>query len=203
LKQKGLLIVVSSPSGAGKTTVCGELLSRYSDIFLSVSATTRAPRPGEIDGKDYWFLSPEVFEARVASQDFLEHATVFGQRYGTLRAPVEAQLSLGRDVLLDVDWQGGRAISHRAKGPVVRVFILPPSVEELRRRLEGRGTDASHVIDGRMERARSEAQHWAEYDYVIVNRVVEETVRVLESIRIAEHAKRVNQPDLFDWTASL
>ena len=171
--RRGLMLVLSSPSGAGKTTLSRMLLDRYSTIELSISVTTRKPRPGEVDGRDYHFIDLARFDAMVARGDLLEWAEVFGNRYGTPRAPVERALSAGRDVLFDIDWQGTQQLREKGRADLVSVFVLPPSIPDLEARLRTRAQDADDVIHARMSKASDEMSHWAEYDYVIVNREVE------------------------------
>ncbi|OFX14396.1 MAG: guanylate kinase, partial [Alphaproteobacteria bacterium RIFOXYD12_FULL_60_8] len=171
--RRGLMFVLSSPSGAGKSTISRALLARHADLTLSVSVTTRPPRPGEVDGQDYTFVTTPLFEDMVARGEFLEHAKVFDNYYGTPRPPVEKVLASGRDVLFDIDWQGTQQVRDNARDDLVSVFILPPSVEELERRLHTRAQDSAEVVRKRMAKAGAEMSHWAEYDYIVVNRVLE------------------------------
>lgn len=204
MARKGLLLILSSPSGAGKSTLSRRLMDWDPSLAFSVSATTRAPRPGEIDGQHYWFHSRDSFQALIAQDAMLEHAEVFGNFYGTPRAPVEAAMAAGRDTLFDVDWQGGQQIRSSALGrDVVSVFILPPSIAELERRLNQRGQDSAAVIAGRMAKARDEISHWAEYDYVLVNRDLDETEAALRRILQAERDRRDRQPWLGDFVRQL
>ena len=201
--RRGLMLVLSSPSGAGKTTISRRLLERDSAITLSVSATTRPPRPGEVDGKDYHFVSDEAFGKMAAEDAFLEHAEVFGHRYATPKASVFAALEAGRDVLFDIDWQGTQQVAEQAPKDLVRVFILPPSTEELERRLRERAQDPEEVVQGRMAKAADEMSHWAEYDYVIVNRDIDESLAQVEAILTAERLRRERQRDLHGFVAEL
>ncbi len=203
LQRRGLMLVLSSPSGAGKTTISRLLLEREDDLTLSVSATTRKMRPGETDGKDYFFVTPEKFAEMVEGDELLEHATVFDNRYGTPRAPVEQALSNSRDVLFDIDWQGTQQVSAKAPNDIVRVFILPPSLEELERRLYARAQDSEEVVKGRMAKAADEMSHWAEYDYIIVNESVEKSVADVQAILSAERLKRDRKPGLDGFVRGL
>ncbi|MEI7610205.1 MAG: guanylate kinase [Rhodospirillaceae bacterium] len=203
IRRRGLLFVLSSPSGAGKSTISRRLLADNPMLSMSISATTRPPRPGERDGVDYQFVDHPRFEAMVAADAFLEHATVFSNRYGTPKAPVEAQLALGRDVLFDIDWQGTQQLAQSAEHDIVRVFILPPSAAELERRLRGRAQDAETVIAQRMSKANNEMSHWAEYDYVIVNDDLDASVTKVQAILTAERLKRRRQVGLPDFVTSL
>lgn len=192
--RRGLMFVLSSPSGAGKTTLSRRLLADDDGITLSVSATTRPPRKGETEGVDYYFVSPDRFAEMVAQDELLEWATVFGNRYGTPRAPVEAGLHAGRDVLFDIDWQGTQQLQQTdAASDLVRVFILPPDLAELERRLTGRATDPADVIAGRMARARDEISHWGEYDYILINDDAETCLGEIRSILHAERLRRKRQ----------
>ena len=198
------MFVLSSPSGAGKTTLSRRLLTDDGDITLSVSATTRTPRPGEVDGVDYYFVTPQRFAEMVAGDDLLEWATVFGNRYGTPRGPVEAALHEGRDVLFDIDWQGTQQLQQTdAASDLVRVFILPPDLAELERRLQGRATDAADVIAGRMARARDEISHWGEYDYILVNDNADLCLAELRAILKAERLRRKRQLGLADFVRGM
>ncbi len=203
MKRRGLLFVLSSPSGAGKSTIARMLLASEPELSLSVSATTRAIRKGEEDGRDYHFVSLDKFREMAANHEFLEWAHVFDQRYGTPRAPVDAMLSAGKDVLFDIDWQGAQQLHQIAGGDVVRVFILPPSMEELRRRLEGRATDAQEIIERRMSRADAEISHWDGYDYVLVNDDVESCYTKVKTILAAERLKRSRQTGLIGFIRKL
>lgn len=197
MQRTGLLIILSSPSGAGKSTLAQRLMQWDTDIRFSVSATTRAPRPGEREGRDYLFRSREDFSAMVAAGELLEHAEVFGNLYGSPRAPIEAAMQSGSDVLFDVDWQGGQQIRNSPLGASsVSIFLLPPGLPELRRRLEARGQDSPAVIDARMARSRDEISHWAEYDYVLVNNELDATESKLRSIVGAERLRRERQTGL-------
>ncbi|MEP2283509.1 MAG: guanylate kinase [Nitratireductor sp.] len=189
IKRRGLMLVLSSPSGAGKTTLSRRLLESDGNITMSVSATTRAARPGEVDGKDYYFLSTEDFGIMRNKGDLLESAKVFDNYYGTPRAPVEDALSEGRDVLFDIDWQGTQQLSESAKGDLVRVFVLPPSAQELERRLHSRAQDSKEVITRRMEKASDEISHYSEYEYIIVNDDPEKAFGELQSILQAERLR--------------
>jgi guanylate kinase len=202
--RRGLMFVLSSPSGAGKTTLSRRLLAEDGDITLSVSATTRPPRPGELDGVDYVFVTPERFADMVAADDLLEWATVFGNRYGTPRGPVEAALHEGRDVLFDIDWQGTQQLQQTdAASDLVRVFILPPDLAELERRLQGRATDPAEIIAGRMARARDEISHWGEYDYILVNDDADLCLAELRAILKAERLRRKRQLGLADFVRTM
>jgi guanylate kinase len=185
--------VLSSPSGAGKSTLARKLLEADDNMSLSVSATTRPPRPSEVDGREYKFLSKEQFEEMADRGEFLEHAMVFGNHYGTPRAPVEAMLIQGKDVLFDVDWQGARALRAAEPQDVVGIFILPPSMAELERRLRARNEDAEDVIKKRMARSIDEISHWEEYDYVLVNTLLEQALAQIKQILAAERLKRQRQ----------
>ncbi len=202
-QRRGVLFVLSSPSGAGKSTIARKLLAAEDDLSMSVSATTRAPRPGETDGKDYNFVDLEEFRRMASEHEFLEWAHVFGNRYGTPRAPVEAMLSAGKDVLFDIDWQGAQQLFQIAGGDVVRVFILPPSMAELRQRLVSRNTDSVEVIDARMARAAAEVSHWDGYDYVLVNDDVEDCFRKVQTILAAERLRRSRQTGLIGFIRKL
>lgn len=203
MKRKGLLIILSSPSGAGKSTLAKRLMAWDPTLRFSVSATTRAPRPGETDGKDYWFHSRAEFLSMVAAGDMLEHAEVFGNLYGSPREPVERAMAEGRDTLFDIDWQGGQQVKQAMRGDVVSIFILPPSIAELDRRLRSRAQDSDDVIAGRMAKSRDEISHWAEYDYVLVNDDLQATFESLKTILTAERLKRDRQPQLSAFVRSL
>ncbi|SET04394.1 guanylate kinase [Oceanicella actignis] len=203
-RRRGLLFILSSPSGAGKSTLSRRLLASDDAFVFSVSATTRAPRPGEVNGRDYHFLSREEFLRMVEAGQMLEHAEVFGNLYGTPRAPVEAALEAGRDVLFDVDWQGGQQLRNSPlKDAVVSVFILPPSIAELERRLRARGQDSPEVIAGRMAKARDEISHWAEYDYVLVNDDLDRCEAEIRAILAAERLRRERRPGLVGFVQAL
>jgi guanylate kinase len=197
------MLVLSSPSGAGKSTIARAILERDDALTMSVSATTRPPRPGEVDGTDYFFLALPTFEHMVADGRLLEHATVFDNRYGTPREPVEAALASGRDVLFDVDWQGTQQLKQNARADLVSIFILPPSQGELERRLQTRAQDSDEVVRRRMAKAANEMSHWAEYDYVIVNQVVDESVAAVASILAAERLRRDRQTGLHDFVGAI
>ncbi|WP_045390694.1 guanylate kinase [Falsirhodobacter sp. alg1] len=197
--RRGLLLILSSPSGAGKSTLSKRLMAWDPTIRFSISATTRAPRTGEVHGKDYDFRSRESFQDMVANGQMLEHAEVFGNFYGSPRGPVELAMAEGRDTLFDVDWQGGQQIRNSPLGrDAVSIFILPPSIAELETRLRGRGQDSDEVIAHRMAKSRDEISHWAEYDYVLVNSDLDRTEQDLRMILQAERLRRDRQPDLTD-----
>jgi guanylate kinase len=201
--RRGLMLVLSSPSGAGKTTLSRLLLERDPAIDLSISVTTRPPRPGEVDGRDYHFIDRAKFEAMIKAGELLEWAQVFGNGYGTPRGPVVAALAAGRDVLFDIDWQGTQQLSEKGRNDLVSVFVLPPSVPDLEQRLKMRAQDAPDVIRARMAKAADEMSHWAEYDYVVVNRVVEDAFADVRAILAAERLKRERQPGLSAFVRSL
>lgn len=190
--RKGLMLILSSPSGAGKTTLTRRLLNDYNDITMSVSATTRKPREGEVDGKDYYFVTHDAFNEMVNNNQMLEHATVFENSYGTPREPVEKALESGKDIIFDIDWQGAQQIS--GKEGVVRIFILPPSIDELRNRLKSRAQDSADVIAKRMSEAKNEISHWEAYNYVLVNDDLEVAYENLKNILKAERLKLSQQP---------
>ena len=203
IARRGLMLVLSSPSGAGKTTLSRRLLQADPQISMSVSATTRPKRPNEVEGTDYFFVTPETFEQMVRRDAFLEHATVFGNRYGTPRKSVEETLGQGRDVLFDIDWQGAQQLAQKIKDDLVRVFILPPSRAELERRLRSRAEDSEEVVARRMAEAGNEISRWSEYDYVVVNDDVQCAERQLEAILAAERLKRQRQSGLVEFVKKL
>ena len=194
VRRRGLLLVLSSPSGAGKTSISRRLLAEETNLTMSVSVTTRPMRPGEKDGTDYHFIDGGRFSAMVAAGDLLEHATVFDNSYGTPRQPVEAALARGADILFDIDWQGARQLRDSAlQNDVVSVFILPPSAAELHRRLVSRASDAQEVVRSRMAKASGEMEHWDAYDYVLVNRDLDESVAAVRAILTAERLRKDRQ----------
>ncbi|NTZ42591.1 guanylate kinase [Altererythrobacter sp. SALINAS58] len=197
------MFVLSSPSGAGKTTVAHKLLREDGAIAMSVSVTTRAMRPGEINGKDYIFTDRAAFEAMVENGEFLEWAEVFGNLYGTPKAQIKAGLKAGHDFLFDIDWQGTQQLYQRMEVDVVRVFLLPPSIAELERRLSSRGTDSVETIAGRMARARSEISHWDGYDYVVVNDDIDACFEKVRGILQSERMRRARQTGLVDFVRDL
>lgn len=202
--RRGLLIILSSPSGAGKSTLSRRVLEDDPDVTFSVSATTRARRPGEVDGQDYFFKTHEEFQALVENNGMLEHAEVFGNFYGSPSAPVEAAINAGKDVLFDVDWQGGQQILKTSlKDSVVSIFILPPSIAALEERLKKRGQDSAETIAGRMDKSRDEISHWAEYDYVLVNDDLDRAETNLRAILTAERLRRDRRPELVPFVQSL
>ena len=203
LEREGVLFVISSPSGAGKSTLSRMLLAANHGIEMSISVTTRPIRPGEVDGRDYHFVDSDRFEAMVADNLFLEWAQVFGNRYGTLKAPVDALLARGRDVLFDIDWQGAQQLHQRAGSHLVQLFILPPSLGALEQRLRSRATDSDDVIRGRMDRARNEISHWDSYDYVVINDDVDRCFAKVTTILAAERLKRKRQTGLIEFTRQL
>ena len=199
VQRRGLLLVLSSPSGAGKSTIATTLLDSEENLVLSVSATTRPKRPGEVDGTHYHFVDADKFAAMVDRDELLEHATVFGHRYGTPRAPVEAALERGQDILFDVDWQGAQQLEDRMPADLVQVFILPPSASELHGRLRSRASDSEDVVLHRMSRASDEMSHWIEYDYVVINQDLDESVESVRTILHAERLHRERQVGLGDF----
>jgi guanylate kinase len=203
MTRRGLLLILSSPSGAGKSTLSRMLMDWDPTLRFSVSATTRPPRPGESDGREYHFRSREDFQRMIAQGEMLEHAEVFGNFYGSPRAPVLAAMEAGTDTVFDIDWQGGQQIKQAMRGDVVSVFILPPSIAELDRRLRARGQDSEAVIAGRMAKSRDEISHWAEYDYVLVNAALDETFARLTTILSAERLRRERQPQLSAFVRAL
>ena len=203
IARRGMMLVLSSPSGAGKTTLAKRLLETDKNFTMSVSVTTRAKRPSEVHGKDYYFITPAEFAARVNRGELLEHATVFGNAYGTPRAAVEGVLAQGRDVLFDIDWQGTQQLKEKAREDVVSIFILPPSRNELERRLKARAQDAAEVVAQRMAKANDELSHWAEYDYVIVNDDIAAAEATIADIVGSERHKRARQPGLSEFVRTL
>jgi guanylate kinase len=202
-QRRGLLIVLSSPSGAGKTTISRMLLDADDEIAMSISATTRPMRPGEHDGKDYHFVDDVAFDEMIRDGEFVEWANVFDYRYGTPKAPVKDALREGRDILFDIDWQGARQLEPDFKGQLVTIFLLPPSMAELEERLRARGTDSDEVIGDRMRRAADEISHWAEYEYVLVNDEMDECLARVRAIIAAERSKRVRQTSLNEFVRGL
>ena len=201
--RRGLMLVLSSPSGAGKTSISRALLERDANLAMSVSVTTRPKRPGEVAARDYHFIDGEAFGLMVNRGQLLEHAKVFGHYYGTPRAAVEEALAVGRDVLFDIDWQGTQQLAEKARSDLVSVFILPPSTRELEKRLKTRAQDSDAVVAQRMAKAADEMSHWPEYDYVVVNRDLETSIRQVESILAAERVRRERQIGLAAFVKSL
>jgi guanylate kinase len=202
-RRRGLLIVLSSPSGAGKTTISRMLMDYDPSITMSVSATTRPMRPGEVEGRDYHFVTDPEFQRLIAADEFAEWAYVFDHRYGSPKEPIKDALKDGRDILFDIDWQGTQQLEYAFRTDLVRIFILPPSMAELRQRLVDRGTDSDEVIAERMRRAASEIGHWAEYDYVLINDDVERCSKVVQAIITAERLHRERQPYLMQFVREL
>lgn len=203
MTRRGLLLILSSPSGAGKSTLSRKLMAWDQDLSFSVSATTRSPRTGEVDGREYYFKTRAAFQAMVKDGQMLEHAEVFGNFYGSPRGPVEDAMTQGRDTLFDIDWQGGQQIKQAMRGDVVSIFILPPSIAELESRLRGRAQDSEQVIAQRMAKSQAEISHWMEYDYVIVNRDLDTAFGELVTILQAERLRRDRQPHLADFVRGL
>lgn len=203
VRRRGLMLILSSPSGAGKTTISRKLLAMEPLLTMSVSATTRPKRPGEVEGMDYQFIDPATFNLMINRQAFLEYAQVFGNYYGTPRATVEQALAEGRDVLFDIDWQGTQQLAESMSGDVVKVFILPPSTRELERRLKTRAQDSDEVVAGRMARAADEMSHYQEYDYIIVNTEIAASVASVQAILHAERLRRERQTGLGEFVKGL
>jgi guanylate kinase len=203
VERRGLMFVLSSPSGAGKTTLSRRLIERTPGLRMSVSATTRAKRPGEVEGKDYYFVKQKRFDSMMERGELLEWAVVFGNRYGTPRQPVEAALTKGEDVLFDIDWQGTQQLREKARADVVSVFILPPSALDLEKRLHSRAQDSHEVIRGRMSRASHEMSHWAEYDYIVINHDIDAAFAEVQSILKAERLKRERRTGLTEFVRKL
>ena len=201
--RRGLMLVFSSPSGAGKSTISKVILGIHENLAMSISATTRPIRPGEVDGKDYIFIDQAKFDQMVERRELLEYATVFGNSYGTPRVPVEEALSHGHDVMFDVDWQGTQQLKQNAREDLVSIFILPPTILELERRLYARAQDTAEVVKGRMAKATSEMSHWAEYDYVIINHDLDESVKQVEAILAAERLRRDRRIGLGEFVREL
>ena len=202
--RRGLLIILSSPSGVGKTTLARRLIEWDSRISFSVSATTRKPRDGEMDGREYYFKSEEEFSEMVKAGMFLEHAEVFGNLYGSPRDPVDAAISNSGDIVFDIDWQGGQQIRNSAySADTVSIFVLPPSIKELRRRLQARGLDCKGTVDSRMQKSKGEIVHWPEYDYVLVNSDLDQVLEKIKCIVRAERLRRNRQMGLFDFVEGL
>lgn len=203
-KRRGLLIILSSPSGAGKSTLAGRLRDWDTGLAFSVSATTRAPRTGEVDGEHYHFIPEAEFKAMVNDSEMLEHAHVFGNFYGSPKAPVQKAIEAGRDVLFDIDWQGAQQITNSSLGQhTLSIFILPPSISELRRRLQSRGQDDAETIERRMLKSWDEISHWGGYDYVLINDDLDQTEAKLKTIIEATRLRRLQQPDLTDHVRAL
>ena len=203
IHRRGFLLVLSSPSGAGKTTIRRRLVERDPTLSLSVSVTTRPPRPGEIDGRHYLFIDQARYDAMVAGGELLEHATVFGHCYGTPRAPIEDAIAAGRDIVTDIDWQGTQQLSENLRGDLVTVFVLPPTMTALESRLKARAQDSPEVVAARMAKSSEEMSHWSEYDYVVVNREIDASVAEVEAIVIAERLRRTRQLGLADFVNRL
>jgi guanylate kinase len=203
IRRRGLMLVLSSPSGAGKTTISRRLLTVEPGLVLSISATTRPMRPGETDGGDYHFVDRAVFDRMIAEGAFVEYAKVFDHQYGTPRAPVEQSLASGRDVLFDIDWQGTQQLAQSARDDLVSVFILPPSIGALEQRLKSRAQDSAEVVARRMAKAADEMSHWAEYDYIIVNDDLEVSIQRVRAILLAERLKRHRQVGLAEFVKGL
>ena len=203
LNRRGLMFILSSPSGAGKTTIARRLLAEDGEIKLSISVTTRPMRPGEVDGKDYFFVDSAEFDRMVTADEFYEWAHVFGHSYGTPKAHIRAGLKAGEDFLFDIDWQGTQQLFQKDQQDVVRVFLLPPSIDELERRLTGRGTDSAEVIASRMERSRAEISHWDGYDYVVVNDDIDVCFDKVVQILAAERMRRQRQTGLIGFVRGL
>lgn len=203
LKRRGMCFVLSSPSGAGKTTISRKMLEIDEHLTMSVSYTTREPRPGEVDGTDYFFISKDKFREMINADEFVEHAEVFGNFYGTPRAFVEENLSAEKDVIFDIDWQGTRQLSKTMPDDVVSVFILPPSMAELEKRLNSRAQDSAEVVAKRMKKASREISHWNEYDYVLINQDLEPTMRSVNRILLAERLRIGRQPELEGFVQEL
>lgn len=203
IKRRGLMLVLSSPSGAGKTSISRKLLEQDDNLSLSISVTTRPRRPGEVDGEHYLFVDKTSFDLMVNRQELLEYAKVFDHYYGTPRAPVEAALAAGKDVLFDLDWQGTQQIDEKARDDLVSVFILPPSTAELERRLNTRAQDSADVIADRMAKAADEITHWSEYDYVVVNQDFDDSVGKVRAILAAERLRRPRQEGMSDFVRLL
>jgi guanylate kinase len=202
-QRRGLLIVLSSPSGAGKSTIARMLLDADADVTMSISATTRAKRPGEVDDIDYHFVDDARFDAMIRDNEFAEWAYVFDHRYGSPKEPIKEALKIGHDILFDIDWQGTQQLRGAFGTDLVRIFILPPSMEELERRLRARGTDSEDVIESRMRRAASEIGHWGEYDYVLINQEMDTCLDEVRSIINSERLRRDRRPYLFDFVRRL
>jgi guanylate kinase len=203
IARRGLMLVLSSPSGAGKTTLSRRLLEADPLVELSVSVTTRKQRPGEVDGRDYHFIDAARFDAMVKQGELLESAQVFGHRYGTPRTPVEVALARGRDVLFDIDWQGTQQLREKADRDLVSIFVLPPSIPDLERRLRTRAQDSDEVIHARMAKAADEMSHWAEYDYVVINSDIDHAFADVQAILAAERLKRERQIGLSAFVRGL
>ena len=203
IKRRGLMLVLSSPSGAGKTSIARELLALDKNLQMSISTTTRPRRPGEVHGVDYEFIQPNTFREMIDDEKLIEYAKVFDYYYGTPRYPVEIALASGKDVLFDIDWQGTQQLAEHVGSDLIRVFILPPSTRELERRLKTRAQDSVSVVDNRMAKAMDEISHYPEYDYIIVNTVLEESVRNVRSILTSERLKRQRQIGLTDFIKRL
>ena len=203
IRRRGLLLVLSSPSGAGKTTITRRLVDEDPALTLSISVTTRPMRPGEIDGRDYRFIDQRRFDQMVEQEELLEHARVFGNCYGTPRQPIEAALAAGHDVVGDLDWQGTQQLAGKVRPDLVAVFVLPPNAAALEERLRARAQDSASVVAARMAKSAEEMSHWPEYDYVIVNNTVEDSVAQARAIVTAERLRRERQPGLAEFVESL
>ena len=203
LGRRGLMLVLSSPSGAGKSTLSRRLLASDAAVRMSISATTRPMRPGEEEGKDYFFVSPSMFQQMARTNAFLEHATVFDNHYGTPKEPVQMALAQGKDVLFDIDWQGTQQLREQAGDDLVSIFVLPPSHDELERRLRSRAQDSEDVVQARMSKASSEISHWAEYDYVVINDDLDSTLAKIQTILEAERMKRRRQTGITEFARKL